>query len=80
MQLVLDLPESSFSVLRTTPEEFAKALTQAAVCKWYELGKISQAKGAELCGVNRADFLDILSSHRVSIVQYTKNELDAELA
>jgi len=80
MQIVLNLPESSFSALRTTPEEFAREMKHAAVAKWYEMGKISQAKGAEICGVSRAEFLRILGEHQVSILQYDETTLESELS
>jgi predicted HTH domain antitoxin len=80
MEIVLDLPESSFSALRTTPEEFAREMKYAAVAKWYEMGRISQAKGAEICGVTRAEFLRILSEHQVSVIQYDEAMLDRGLS
>lgn len=69
MQLVIDLPETSFSALRLSPDEYLAELRRAAAAKWYELRKISQGKGAELCGVSRAEFIRILSDYRVSILQ-----------
>ncbi|MBF0238320.1 MAG: UPF0175 family protein, partial [SAR324 cluster bacterium] len=48
MQITVEVSENSFSALRTTPREFALKMKEAAVVKWYELGKISQAKGAEI--------------------------------
>jgi hypothetical protein len=41
-QVVLDLPESAFSALRTDPVELGRELRLAAAAKWYELGKLSQ--------------------------------------
>ena len=55
-------------------------MEQAAVVKWYELGKISQSKGAEICGVTRTEFLRILGEHKVSVIQYDEDSLDRELA
>ena len=45
---------------------FARGMVLAAVAKWYEMGGISQAKGAEICAVSRAAFLGILSRHSVA--------------
>ena len=39
MEVTVQVPESSFSALRTTPEKFASEMKLAAVVKWYELGK-----------------------------------------
>lgn len=79
MEVTVQVPESSFSALRTTPEEFAQEMKRAAVVKWYELGKIPQSKGAEICGVTRAEFLRILGEHKVSVIQYDDASLEREL-
>ncbi len=42
----------------------------AAVAKWYELGLISQGKGAELMGLSREEFILALSRLQVSPFQY----------
>lgn len=41
---------------------------------------VSQGKGAEIAGLFRADFIDALSRFGVSPMQYTEQELEAELA
>jgi predicted HTH domain antitoxin len=51
----------------------------AAVVKWYELGRISESKGAEMCGVSRSEFLRILGDYKVSVIQYDDDSLDREL-
>jgi predicted HTH domain antitoxin len=43
--------------------------------KWHELGRVSQGRGAEICGLSRAAFIDALSRYRVSPFQYTEQEL-----
>jgi hypothetical protein len=80
MEVTVHVPESFFSALRTTPEKFAREMKLAAVGKWYELGKVSQSKGADICGVSRAEFLRILGDHKVSVIQYDEDSLDRELA
>ena len=77
--LTIELPEDAFSILRTSPENFGRELRLGAAVKWYELGRISQGKAAELAGLNRADFLDALASYGVSPIQSTPEELEDEL-
>jgi predicted HTH domain antitoxin len=48
--------------------------------KWYELGRISQAKAAEMSGLSRAAFLDALRAYRVPAIQVDPDELERELA
>jgi len=77
--LTIQLPETVFSALRKAPDEFAQEMRSAAAVKWYEMGWISQEKGAEIAGVSRSEFIDLLSRFRVSAFQYTEEELDMEL-
>ena len=51
----------------------------AAAIKWYELGKISQNKAAEIAGLSRSDFIDSLSMAKVSPLQITPEQLKEEL-
>ena len=78
--MTFELPETAFSALRLSPREYLYEMRCAAAVKCYELRKISQGKGAEICGVTRADFLKILSDYRVSILQDDEQSLQAELS
>lgn len=78
-QVILDLPEAAFSTLHRAPEELAQEMRIAAAVKWYELGRVSQGRGAEIAGLTRAEFIEALSAHRVSPFQYTEEELTEEL-
>ena len=78
LQVTIDLPEDLLPILRTTPEDFVRQLLLAAAVKWYEMGKVSQGKGAELAGMSRQEFIDILASFGVSPIQVTPEQLEAE--
>lgn len=75
----IELPETVFSALRKTPDEFIKEMRLAAAIKWYELGEISQSKAAEIAGVNRLEFITALSRYQVDFMQYTAEELAQEM-
>lgn len=77
-KLTINIPEDAFSVLKKNPDEFAKELLLAALSKWYEEGKISQSKAAEIAHISRAEFLEVLKEHKVSPFQITEQELKKE--
>lgn len=78
--LTIEMPDTAFSALRQDPKSFSHELRIAAAVRWYESGMVSQGKGAEIAGLSRADFIDALSRFGVSPMQYTEQELEAELA
>ena len=79
VHVTINVPETSFSILRTTPKEFAQELRLAAAVKWYEIGKISQSKAAELAGISRTEFLKALGQFNVSPYQTAPDDLAAEV-
>ena len=79
IQIQLNLPESAFSALRSSPDEFAQELLIAAVVKWYEVGMVSQSKAAEIAGISRQAFLQALDRFDVSPFQTTPEELTEEV-
>jgi predicted HTH domain antitoxin len=75
----VDVPDVAFSTLRMDMQEMACELRRAAIVKWYELGMLSQGRSAEILGVSRAAFIDLLTKYRVSPFQYTDQELLHEI-
>ena len=80
MKITLDIPDASFSITRERPEDFARSLRIAAAVKWYELGRISQSKAAELIGCTRIELFDHLREYGAPFLQLTENDLEKELA
>lgn len=79
VRLILDVPESAFSLFHDDAAEFAREMRIAAAVKWYETGKLSQSKAAELTEMSREEFLDTLHRYQVSPFQMTPGELAEEL-
>jgi predicted HTH domain antitoxin len=79
VQVTVELSETVFSALRQTPADFVQEMRLAAAIKWYELGRLSQGKAAEVAGVSRQEFLHNLARYDVSPFQVTPEELAEEL-
>ena len=80
LPITVNLPHDALAVLRLDRDAFADAFKQAAVAKWYEMGRVSQSRAAELLGVSRARLFEILSAHGVAALQTTAAELEDEVA
>jgi predicted HTH domain antitoxin len=78
--LTLQLPDNIFSTTRLAPQEFAHDICLAAAIHWYETGKISQEKAAELAGLSRTDFLLALAAEKRNVFHVDLDELKQELA
>ncbi len=78
-QLTVDVPETTFAAFKQTPAEFVQSMKITALVKWYEDGRISQSKAAEIAGISRQEFLECLYEHKVSPYQLTPEDLINEV-
>ena len=79
LSISFELPESAFSSFKKTPLELGIEMKKAAVVKFYETGDLSQNKAAEILGVSRKEFLKILSSFKVTVLDYDALSLKKEI-
>lgn len=77
--ITVHLPESAFSAIRRSPIEFASEMRLAAALLWYSQGEISQAKAAEIAGVNRAEFIDAAARRHIPVIQENVGEALEEM-
>ena len=75
-RITVDLPED---FARTLGEDAARETLIAAVLRWFEEGKLSQGQAAEILGLKRGEFFDLLHEHHVSPIQMSVEDLDGEL-
>jgi predicted HTH domain antitoxin len=77
--IVIDVPEEMTTLGGGTDEQLAEAMRLATAIHWYQQGRISQGKAAELAGMNRVQFLNALADSRVEALQVTEEELRREM-
>lgn len=78
MTVTFELPEDLLPAMREDPQSFAREMRVAAAVKWYEMGRVSQGKAAEVAGLSRAAFFDALARYSVSPFQETAEDLASE--
>lgn len=70
-----DLPES----MGKSDQEFENEVQFLVAATLYESGKISSGRAATIAKMDRKTFLKQLSSHRISVLNYSVDELEQEL-
>jgi len=83
--LKVSYPACLMNVLRVgynclTPESMIREMRVLSLVKLYEEGKISSGLGAEILGISRVEFIDLLRRHGVYFIDMTRDELESDLA
>lgn len=79
VQVSIEIPRDILSALRQDPVTFVKEMRIAAAVKWYETGRVSQSKAAEIAGLSRSEFLTALGQFNVTPFQYSADDLVKEV-
>ena len=78
--LTIDYPEGLETAVSMTKQEFAAEVRLMTALKMFELGKLYSGKPAQLAGISRVEFFEMCRRYQVSIVNYSGDEIEAELA
>jgi predicted HTH domain antitoxin len=65
---------------QTSQEVLAGQVRLVWILDLVRRGRLSVGKGAELAGVDRWRFLEIMAEHRIPVMAYSASDLDRELA
>lgn len=79
MTLTIDYPEGLETAVSTTRQELEDQIRLMAALKMFELGKLSSGKAAQLAGISRVEFFEMCGRYHVPIVNYSSDEIEAEL-
>jgi predicted HTH domain antitoxin len=80
VRLTIELPEEAFSALREAPEQFAEEMRFAAAVHWYQQGRISGSKAAQVAGMTRLQFLDEVARRKLDVLRLDMEQLRRELS
>lgn len=76
----LRLPDSLMSTLRLGPRDVERELPLAAAIHWYQQGRLSMERAAEIAGLHRIDFLLELGRRKIDAFHVDLDELREEAA
>jgi predicted HTH domain antitoxin len=79
LSLQVNLPSDLLSLLRLSPQEMEQEVQHWVALELFRMRKISAGKAAQVAGMTLYDFMDLTRQHNVAWIEYTDNELEAEL-
>jgi predicted HTH domain antitoxin len=72
----IEYPEYLANTLRLSEKDFESEMKITSLVKLYELGKVSSGVAAQVLGLSRLDFLELLGKYKVSFLsEYDTNGL-----
>jgi predicted HTH domain antitoxin len=79
--LEIEYPEELLDQTDQTKQALERLAREALLVRLYDLGKLSSGKGAELLGISRWEFLELLDTYGVSTFDNTQDvAAEAKLA
>lgn len=76
----LDLPSSLLASTGQSREDFIKEAKLLLALKLFEIGRLSSGKAAELCGMQRVEFLLYAGRSGVPVADLDEEEMIREFA
>ncbi|MGC9399876.1 MAG: UPF0175 family protein [Anaerolineae bacterium] len=80
MTVALELPRDLLGALEVPQAQMEARLRELIALELFREGRISSGKGAELLGVSKLAFIQLLSQHGIDYFTESPEELKAEVA
>jgi len=77
--MTMTFPETVFSSIRWSPEEFIREMRIEAAAQWYAQQRVSQERAADIAGISRAEFIDRLAQRGIPVMQADYDEIMDEV-
>ena len=80
-KIKIEYPESLANVLKLSDEDFAKEMKISSLVKLYEIGRVSSGVAANVLGISRIEFYELLAKYKVSMLgDYSVEDLKNDIA
>jgi predicted HTH domain antitoxin len=79
LTVALELPRDLLGALDVSQAEIEPRLRQLIALELVREGRISSGKGAELLGMSKVAFIQLLAQHRIDYFTESPEELEAEV-
>jgi predicted HTH domain antitoxin len=76
--VTVEVPEDSLWILGEEPRRMGRNMLIAAVLQWFQEKRLSQGQAAEMLGLKRGEFFDLLYEHHVSPIQMDIADLEKD--
>jgi len=77
--LTIQFPDLIIELLGLSPEGLEESLRKMIVLELVRKGRLSSGKAAELLGMSRWEFMDLMTEYNVPMTDLTSEELDEQL-
>jgi predicted HTH domain antitoxin len=78
--LAIPIPEYLLEAANMDKNAMIEIIHDDLALRLFREGKISLEQGAELCGMNIYEFLDILAGAGIPVINYPAEELEEEIS
>jgi predicted HTH domain antitoxin len=75
-EMKIKVPEEIYLLLKKNTVELAKDLLLKAAIQYYVQDQLSLARAANMCGLSRLEFIDILNSLNIPVFNYSPEDID----
>jgi predicted HTH domain antitoxin len=78
-QTKLTFSENVLLSLNMTVDEIVTSMRKEYALKMYQLGKLTLGQCAEFCAMDKYDFISLLASNGIPVINYSAEDLEHEL-
>ncbi len=75
-EMKIVLPEEIFLLLKKSGLQLKKDLLLKAAIQYYSMNQLSLARAADMCGLSRVAFIDVLNELNIPVFDYSAGQLD----